>query len=390
MEKDNKIMRKLNIRRAVKIGIISIIIITIIVFISLYIIEDNFRKWIDVNLLRKEISTEDTVTIDLDINKSNQVYAFSKYIVILSNKTLSLYTSSGNKISDIDTEINKAVFDSSDKYLAVAEEGGRNFNIIFDKNYMWSGTEEGNIIQIHINSNGYVAVVSSDNTHKSIVSMYDSSGKLMFKTYFASTRIVDLGISKDNKRIAVGELDISGTLIQSNVKIISVENAQSEDKDAIIYTYNAEKDKILMNVMFQPNGEIICMYNNSVEKIKNDQNENIFTVNNSEITFLSTELNNHFVYVEEQINGIFDKDSILHIINTGDMQENMYKLDGVVKQLYSSNGTIVANVGTDVYFFNNRGWLIKKYKSNKEITNFIFSDDIVGIVYKDKIEIINL
>ena len=390
MEERDKKERKINIRKAVKIGIITIITITIIIFISLYIVNDNFRKWIDVNLLRKEISTEDVATIDLDINKNNQVYAFSKYIVVLSNKTLSLYNNSGNKISDIDTEFNKVVFDSSDKYLAIAEEGGKNFNIIFDKNYMWSGTEEGNISQIHINSNGYVAVISSDNTHKSIVSVYDSSGKLMFKTYFASTRIIDLSISKDNKKIAVGELDIAGTLIQSNVKIISVENAQTKDKDAIIYTYNAEKDKILMNITYQSNDEIICMYNDSIEKIKNDQKETIFNVNNSKITFLSTELNNHFVYVEEQVNGIFDKDSILHIINTGDMQENIYKLDGVVKQLSSSNGTIVANIGTDIYFFNNRGWLIKKYSSNKEISNFIFSDNIVGIVYKDKIEIINL
>ena len=267
MDEEKKIRRKFNIRKAVRIGLIATIIITIIVIISLYIVKENFRKWIDINLLRKEISTEDVASIDLDINKSNQVYAFSKYIVVLSNKTISLYNDSGNKVSEIDTEINKATFDSADKYLAVAEEGGKNFNIIFDKNYMWSGTEEGNISQIHINNDGYVAVVSGDSTHKSIISVYDSSGKLMFKTYFASTRIVDLSISKDNKNIVVGELDISGTLIQSNVKIISVENAQSKDKEAIIYTHNAEKDKILMNVEYQSNGEIICMYNDSIDKL---------------------------------------------------------------------------------------------------------------------------
>ena len=34
--------------------------------------------------------------------------------------------------------------------------------------------------------------------------------------------------------------------------------------------------------------------------------------------------------------------------------------------------------------------LIKKYISNQEITNVMFTNDIAAIIYKDRIEIINL
>ena len=41
-------------------------------------------------------------------------------------------------------------------------------------------------------------------------------------------------------------------------------------------------------------------------------------------------------------------------------------------------------------FINTQGMLIKRYKSNQEVTNITVSESIAGIVYRDKIELINL
>ena len=48
------------------------------------------------------------------------------------------------------------------------------------------------------------------------------------------------------------------------------------------------------------------------------------------------------------------------------------------------------NLGTEVEFINVDGWLVKRYVANQEITNIVVSDSIAGIIYRDKIEIINL
>ncbi len=389
MDKSNRIERKMNMQKIIKLILIIGIFIVIIGFFSFYIAEDSFRKWVDINILRKEITMEDAVSIDLNTAKNNQIFAYSKYIAVLSNKKLSLYTSNGENVSNIDTDISNAVYDSSEKYFAIAESKGKNFSIVFDKNYMWSGTEEGEISQIHINCNGYVAVVSSDTTYKAIISMYNSSGKLLFKKYFANNRIIDLNISKDNKYIAIGDADISGATIQSNVKIMSIEKAQKKEEEDIINTYSENKDKLLTNITYESNGNIVCMYNNLVTVIKNNEQKNIFEINN-QVTFLSTELNNHIVYLEEVKDGILSKDTIVHVIDTESLQEKKHQLNEVAKKLDTNGNTIAINVGTDIYFFNSKGWLVKKYYSSKEITNFVFSDNIAGIVYKDKIEIINL
>jgi hypothetical protein len=68
----------------------------------------------------------------------------------------------------------------------------------------------------------------------------------------------------------------------------------------------------------------------------------------------------------------------------------MYSINGVPKSVTSCEKVIAVNVGTDVYFVNDKGWLIKKYKSNREVKDVIVANNIAGIIYRDKIEIVNL
>ena len=58
--------------------------------------------------------------------------------------------------------------------------------------------------------------------------------------------------------------------------------------------------------------------------------------------------------------------------------------------MYTYGDIIAMNLGTEVEFVNTSGWLVKRYIANQEITNIVVSDSIAGIIYKDKIEIINL
>ena len=41
-------------------------------------------------------------------------------------------------------------------------------------------------------------------------------------------------------------------------------------------------------------------------------------------------------------------------------------------------------------FINTNGWLVKRYIGSQEITKVVLSNSIAGIVYRDRIEIINL
>ena len=222
------------------------------------------------------------------------------------------------------------------------------------------------------------------------MTLYNSDGTKLFTSYFAETRIIDASISEDNKYVAIGEIDSSGALIKSNVKILSVENAKNKNEETFIYTYNADNGKLLTNVKYQSKGQLTCMYDDSIHVIKDEEDREILNINDKQITFMSVDLENSVVYVEEEKRGVFNTNSYVNIINTQNNEMCTYNLEEVPKILYANNNVIAVNAGTEIYFLNTNGWLIKKYSTKQEITNVIFSKYIAGIIYKDKVVIVNL
>ena len=67
-----------------------------------------------------------------------------------------------------------------------------------------------------------------------------------------------------------------------------------------------------------------------------------------------------------------------------------YEIEEVAKEIYTSEKVIALNLGTELHIINKNGWLMKKYISQQEINNVVISDKIVGIIYRNKIEIIEL
>ncbi len=383
-------LRYLKTKKIVIIIILVILLIFAIILASLYISKKDIRDWIDIHLLRKVLTENDVELLNLNTDKSNQIYVYSKYIALLNDKSLTLYNSYGENMTSIDVNINSAIFDSNDKYLAIAEDKGKEVCLLLDKTYLWSIRTDSDILQIHVNKNGYVAVITSDIANKSILILYNPEGKKVFTRYFSTTRIIDASISNDNKNIVVGELDSSGAIIQSIIEIISVDNAKNDTDNTIVYKQNAEPGNLIVNVEYQENGQIVCIYDGSVNIIKNSNDSTILKMDDEKITYVSNELKNNVVYIEEFNEGLFNVSSDVHIINTTNNQKITYKLDDIAKEIYTRDNIIAVNVGTDIYFLNTSGWLIKKYSSNQEITNVKLSNNLAVIIYKDKVEIIDL
>ena len=387
--KDFYFEKEQKIKKIAKICVIVLILIAIITLIAMYFVKQDFRRWVDSNLLRKDINTSNVACIDLDTNKNNQIYCYGKNICILNDKNLKIYNESGQEATNIPVDVNTALFDSNGKYLAIAEKNGHNLCTIFDKTFLWKQQIDGDILQVSINQNGYVAVVTTDTTYKSIITLYDQNGKSVLKNYLSSSRVVDVSISNDNKYIAFAELDTTGALIQSNIKIISVDKALTNPEEAIIYTYNAEPSKMIVNINYQDKDFLVCVFDNSVEKINLKTEETKLEIEKS-FSFVSCDLDSHIVYIKEENNGIFNSKSTVNILNTSNSQNNIYNIDEVIKEMYAYKNIIGVNVGSEMYFLNTNGMLLKKYTSKQEITNVILSDSISIIIYKDKIEIIEL
>lgn len=128
-----KFKGKMPLKNKILIAIAILLIIATISLIVVYTLNEEAREWININILRKEITEDDVATIQLDVDKTEYIYAYDKYITILSNGTMSIYNSYGAKSYELDINISSPVFATSGTYLAVAESGGQNVYIINER-----------------------------------------------------------------------------------------------------------------------------------------------------------------------------------------------------------------------------------------------------------------
>lgn len=111
---------------------------------------------------------------------------------------------------------------------------------------------------------------------------------------------------------------------------------------------------------------------------------------NKKMIFQSIELTNHATEIEEKSSGLFTADSVVNIVNIENQGTKEYTVNSVAKEIYTYGNIIALNLGTEVEFINTGGWLVKRYIANQEITKVVISDSIAGIIYRERIEIINL
>ncbi|CDA15915.1 putative uncharacterized protein [Clostridium sp. CAG:571] len=389
IESENKTLNK---KKVIFSIIILIIIIVLVIVSSLYITNTSFRETMDKYVFRKSITENNLDYIEIDTENSPNIFAYDKYIVTLEKNTLTQYSQSGKKEGSLEIQVSDPIFDAEGKYLVVAEKNKQKIYLIYNDNIVWEKDIEGNISKINVNKNGYTSVIISGTTYKSVIAVYDKEGKELFKTYLSSTVAVDSSISEDNKYMSFGEVNTSGTLIQSSIKTVSIEKAKQTPSDSIINTYDAEQNDLIINIQYQDKNRLICMYNSSIHIIKDGKDEVLVSLNEKDnnITFSDIELSSNAYRIIEKSAGLFKSNSTVEIYNTTSKKQNIYNFNGVAKKVYSYGNIIAIDLGSEVLFINMNGWLIKKYNSAQDIKNIVLTDNLAGIVYRDKIEFINL
>lgn len=382
--------KEINKRKLIGLIILCVLLIAIIVVYIVYTQNESFRKILDEKLLKKNIEEEKLKTIKIEDYDTSNIFAFSKYIAILKSNELEIYNSMGKLETKLKLEITNPISDNSGKYLVVAEQNASKVYMVADNSVKWDKQLEGNISRVNVNENGYVSVILTGTTYKSVVVLLDNKGNEIFKTYLSNTIAIDSSISTDDKYLGIAEVNPSGTLIQSNVKIVSIDKAKDTPSEAIVYTYNAPSNSLILNVEYQNKTKLVCMYNDEIHTIKDNIDSKFIDLNTQKekITFASINLENSIVENIEEKSGLFNTNTKLKIVNTNTEKSSEYNFNGVTKELYCSGDKIALNLGSEIHFIAPNGWLIKKYISNQEIRKIVLTDEIAGIVYRNKIEIV--
>lgn len=382
--------KKLNKKKV--IGVVIILLIILIFGILFFIYKNNriIRVWVDKNIFQKEKVQNYLPSIEIEQIDNENIYAYYKYIGILNKNSFQIYDSTAKKVNSLQIEVSKPVFDSNNRYLVVGEKKGQKLYLIDDKDIKWERNIDGNISEVTVNKNGYVAVTIVDTSYKTVVALYDPQGEQLFNTYLSTTRVVATSISEDNKYLAIAEVDTSGTLVQSNIKIISIADGKNDPANSIKKIYS-ENNELVTNIKYQYKNRLLCMFTDKITEIKPDESEEVISdFKNKKIVFASVVMSNASVTVEEKSSGLFTADSCVNIVNSDNKYLINYTADSVSKEINTYDNVIALNLGSEVEFISSNGWLIKKYIAEQEINTIVLSNSIAGIIYRDRIEIINL
>ena len=360
---DNSSEERLLNKKKVLVTIIIILIILIVSMIfTAYVSSSKVRNFMDKYILFKNINENDLAYINIDADKNVYTYAFYNYIVILENNKLTLYDSSGNKVESFDINISSPIFATQDNYLVVAEKNQEKLYLIKDKKIVWDKNVEGQITRVNVNQNGYVSVIVAGTSYKSVITTYEENGSEVFKTFLSNTLAIDVDISRDNKYLSFCEMDLSGTLIQSKVKTISIDNAKQNPNNAIIYTYEIPSNTLVTNLEYHERDTLLCLCDNEVYSLKNGALETISNIDESNIAFCGIQLNKSYFKILENSNGINNQNSNVEIFNTTNNKKYTYSINGIAKEAYAKDGVIAVNLGSQIYFLNEMGWLIKNFR----------------------------
>lgn len=382
-------VKKVNKKRIVLIVIICIIVVTSISLLIIYSKNEAFRNFWDYTVLRKEVISADVKSLILEKDGLRYVSTCDRNLVILEKNVLKYYNQDGNVEGEIQLNIATPLYSNNNKYLTVAEKNGKKVYLINDKNIVWQKDLDGTISQVYVNKNGYVGVIMSATGYKTVIVLYTPSGEELFRTNLPTTYCSDIEISNDNKYMAIAELDSSGTMIETSIRIISIEDAKTKPQEAFIATYDQNSPNMILNLKYTDNNRLISMYDNAIS-FPGKNIEEILSIS-SDVIFADIESANRVVSIEKQKAGILSSNYILKIYDTVYDKTLEYNLEDMPKDLYVKDNIIAVSYGTDVEIISaSSGWLIKKYVSRQDIKNVLIANGFVAIEYSDEIKLIKI
>lgn len=388
--KQQKTKRPINKKKILKMIIAIAFIGLIIATIFLYTKNETVQAFLDKYIFNKEEYELKLPKIEIDSSNNLNIYAYNNRIVILEQNLLKVYNKYANQEYTIDVAITNPVFESNGEFLCIAEKSGNKIYLISDRQIIWQKDIEGNISNVSVNQNGYVSIAVSGTSYKTVVITFDQKGNELFKTYLSTTNIIDTDISNDNKYLAIAESNFAGIVIQSTVKIISIEDARKNAEAAIIYTHTATQNDMITNIEYKVGNKLICMYDGHIDFIKDNENTEMTNFTNEEILFADINLDKNVLKIIKKSTGMFSAEAEMQIINLINQNKNVYDIKEVPKKINVYENMIAINLGTEALFINNNGWLVKRYHTSQEIQNIVICNEIAGIIYKNKIEIISL
>lgn len=361
--------------------IVLAIVFAIIVAIITYLNYDRIEEYLE-NKNWQLADSVATIQIDDIIQVAN-----GKSLVTLTKDSIDFYKDTDTAQNSIEIVTSEILTSCANDYTAIADKKSGNIYMMKEDTKLWETKVTGEIFDIVVNKNGYVAITYYQTGYKSIIKVLKATGEELFTTFLASTYAMDVTIADNNKILALAEVDTEGITLISKVKVIEIDSA-NETKSNTIYE---GKDCLIMDIEYTNKNELMVLKDTGIILI-NDENKisNVVEYDYSTVAYSTIENGENAIIIRKASSGIFGSESILEIYDKDSKKE--YSLQTTPQSISAQNKIIALNLGNEVIFVNTNGNLIKRYNLGGQLKDIKLYDDgnMAALVFKNKIELIKI
>lgn len=316
MESTKKILE----RRAVKLGIIALVLIIIVVVMFYY---KKYHKYSTYTVLE---------STNIKGGVSSKYIPFGDYVIKYSYDGIS-YINGKDTIWEEAYEMKQPIIDVCDKYVAIADKNTNDIFIYNDKGRQGQVTVSYPIVKIEVAKQGVVAALLEDNT-SNYIEVYDKEGKQLVshKSIIDENGYpINFSISDDGEKMAVSYLKVKSGSFENKIQFYDFSNSGKNVENRMVKEFNGYGETIVPTISYVSQNQVVAVGENIVS---------IYKINNKNITKKD-------ITIKEEIRKIFYSDRYIGLVFKNSGSERPYRIE-----VYSLGGSKVLNCTVDMDFEN--------------------------------------
>ncbi len=182
---------------------LAVSFVVTLVFNARLLTYDNFNYLIrDLNSAA-EVAADNYNSISYTNDEMRTSKSFRGGIITVSGTDMAIYTATGRKTLFMNDTFVSPQISTSKKYAVVYDHGGKKYSVYNSFAKVHSETLEYPISSVSVADNGWYAVVTKDESHTSVVKLYDDDFDLRYTYSFASDYVFFANLNAKGNKLAI-------------------------------------------------------------------------------------------------------------------------------------------------------------------------------------------
>lgn len=313
----------------------------------------------------------------------------SNFFVVKSD-AVEGYSETAKKSFEKSIDNKEIVVHTNADYCIIAEKGATNVTVFSGNEIVWNTTiSNASIMGAGINKNGYSAIIYSQTGYKSLIKVFSNTGVELFTNYLASTYALDVAISNDNKYLAIAEIDTNGINVESQIKIINIEEASESN----IKKYELDSDELITDIEYNESNDLVIMTDSNVKLLKDESLKKVVDYAVDNVLFADISNRKNAIVVQNKKNGLFDENVQVCIYNFDlEKEPEIYELEDIPNGIKCMKNIIAIDTGAEIIFLNTSGNFVKKCEYKGQLKDLkLFNDGNTAVlIFRDEADFIKV